>query len=70
MKRATRMCESCPFRIYLNTAEKRELAAIHPEEFPCHTEAGYYSHSDIQCRGHWGVRRKYAPSNELESPTP
>ena len=60
MMRAQRMCESCPFRLPLKKAERLELAALLPEEFPCHTEAGYAVYSDIQCRGHWEVRRKFA----------
>lgn len=53
------MCETCPFRLRISKAERRELAAIEPDGFPCHTEAGYTS-TDIQCRGHWEVRRKFA----------
>jgi len=59
MRRAQRMCEGCPFRLKISKAEKIELARLRPDEFPCHTEAGY-TETDIQCRGHWQLRRKYA----------
>jgi hypothetical protein len=58
MRRAARMCENCPFRLKLSRAEVLELAVIKPEDFECHTEAGYTS-TDIQCRGHWQARRKF-----------
>lgn len=58
MRRARKMCETCPFRLKLTEAERIELALLQPEEFTCHTEAGYTT-TDIQCRGHWQVRRKY-----------
>jgi hypothetical protein len=58
MRRAVKMCETCPFRLKLTKAERKELAVLEPEAFPCHTEAGYTS-TDIQCRGHWQVRRKF-----------
>ncbi len=60
MIRARKMCKTCPFRLRIERAERIELARLTPEEFPCHTEAGY-STTDIQCRGHWEVRRKFAP---------
>lgn len=59
MIRAQRMCDGCPFRLQMNNTERVELAALSPEEFPCHTEAGYTT-SNIQCRGHWEARRKFA----------
>lgn len=60
MRRAARMCETCPFRLRLSRAERLELAALEPEAFPCHTEQGYASSCDIQCRGHWQVQRKFS----------
>jgi hypothetical protein len=39
-----------------------ELAQLRPDEFPCHTEAGYAT-TDIQCRGHWEARRKFIQPN-------
>jgi hypothetical protein len=60
MRRAKRMCATCPFRLPLTKAERQELAAIEPEGFPCHTEQGYDSWSDIECRGHWEARRQFA----------
>jgi len=59
MRRAVRMCADCPFRSRLTRKERAELAALPPDWFPCHTEAGYTS-TDIQCRGHWELRRKAA----------
>jgi hypothetical protein len=59
MKRAQKMCEGCPFRLPLSRAERRDIAKLAPDEFPCHTEAGYTS-TDIQCRGHWELRRRFA----------
>jgi hypothetical protein len=54
------MCETCPFRAKLGRAERAELAAVAPDEFPCHTEQwGRNFVEDIQCRGHWELRRKY-----------
>lgn len=60
MRRAVKMCEGCPFRLKHSRAQLVELAAIKPEEFSCHTEAGY-TETDIQCRGHWQVRHKFGP---------
>lgn len=51
-------CETCPFRAKVSEAELLELAAVPPQEWPCHTEAGYSNDSEIQCRGHWGARRR------------
>ncbi len=58
MRRASRMCEGCPFRFPLSKAERRELAAVEPEGMPCHTEQGYDHWCDIECRGHWEARRQ------------
>lgn len=58
MIRARKQCKTCPFR-GIGENERRELALIEPEEFPCHTEQGYINECDIQCRGHWEARRKY-----------
>jgi hypothetical protein len=52
-------CESCPFRGRVSEAEMREAAAISPEHWPCHTDDLYGDHG-IQCRGHWGMRRRFA----------
>jgi hypothetical protein len=60
------MCEGCPFRLKLPRNELIELAALTPEEFPCHTEAGY-TETDIQCRGHWQVRRKFGGALSIRS---
>lgn len=57
MIRATRMCKGCPFRLRMSRDELDELARLSPEEFPCHTEAGYTT-TDLQCRGHWEASRK------------
>jgi len=68
MRRAAKMCEDCPFRLKISKAERIELARIEPEGFPCHTIAGYnYATSDIQCRGHWQVRRKFGHAAHGES---
>jgi hypothetical protein len=69
MRRAQRMCEACPFRLRIAPAERQDLAALSPEEFPCHTEAGYTT-TDVQCRGHWQVRRKFAPAAKAHGGTP
>lgn len=66
MRRAQRMCETCPFRLRLSKREVRELAQLSPEEWPCHTEAGYTT-TDIQCRGHWQARRKFAATLSQQS---
>lgn len=58
MRRAQRMCETCPFRLPLTRAERLELAAIEPEGMACHTEQGYWPSCDIECRGHWEARRQ------------
>lgn len=59
MIRANRMCQGCPFR-GIDDAERRELAEVPAEFWPCHTEQGYDSHCDVQCRGHWEAQRKFA----------
>lgn len=61
MKRATKMCGGCPFRGKILRSERADLAALTPDMFPCHEEAGY-TYTDIQCRGHWELRRKFAPA--------
>ena len=53
MTRARKMCETCPFRLELSVAEKRDIARMTPEKWPCRMAA------EIQCRGHWEVRWKY-----------
>lgn len=58
MRRAARMCDTCPFRLPLSKAERQELAAVEPEGMPCHTEQGYAHWCDIECRGHWEARRQ------------
>jgi hypothetical protein len=58
MRRANTMCSGCPFRMRIGRQERVELARLTPDEFPCHTEAGYTT-TDIQCRGHWELRRKH-----------
>jgi hypothetical protein len=55
------MCETCPFHLPLTRAQKREIAEMQPEEWECHTEAGCTS-TDIQCRGHWELRRRFQPN--------
>lgn len=59
MIRASKMCQTCPFR-GIDDAERRELAAIPPEEWACHTEQGYAYSSDVQCRGHWEAQHKFS----------
>ena len=61
MKVRVRMCGGCPIRggRLLEPGEGPVLAALEPEQFPCHEEDGYTGGSGIQCRGHWGLRRKY-----------
>jgi hypothetical protein len=59
MIRAQKQCRTCPFRD-MPEDERREMATIPPEDWPCHTEQGYAATCDIQCRGHWEARRKYA----------
>jgi len=59
MRRALKMCGGCPFRGFISRKERKELAALTPENFPCHEEAAYTS-TDIQCRGHWQVRHKFS----------
>jgi hypothetical protein len=66
MKRAVRMCEGCPFRAPISRAERIELAQLTPDEFPCHTEAGY-TETDIQCRGHWQVRQKFGRADHRQA---
>ena len=61
MRRATKMYKTCPFH-GIDEAERKELAQVEPENWACHTEQGYYSSCDIQCRGHWEAQRKY-PAN-------
>ncbi len=58
MIRARKMCQSCPFRLRLSVAEKRDIAKMTPEQWPCHAEAGYTT-TEVQCRGHWEVKWKY-----------
>lgn len=58
MTRAPRMCETCPFRLPLTKAERRDLAAIEPEGMACHTIQGYDHYCDVECRGHWEARRQ------------
>ena len=58
--RANRMCDSCPFR-GADDDYKRESASIAAVEWPCHTE-DFYGDNDIQCRGHFEARIKYAGS--------
>lgn len=58
MVRANKQCKTCPFR-GIDETERRELAALPAENWPCHTEQGYWSSCDIQCRGHWEAQRKY-----------
>jgi hypothetical protein len=60
MRRAAKQCKTCPFR-GLDKAERRELAKVPAEEWPCHSEQGYLAYSDIQCRGHWEARRALEP---------
>lgn len=60
MIRAKKMCRTCPFR-GIDDAERRELAQVPADEWPCHTEQGYSTYSDIQCRGHWEAQRKFGP---------
>lgn len=69
MIRSNKMCESCPFHLKMTREERAELAALQPEEFPCHTEAGYTT-TDIQCRGHWEVRRKQLNALSTSGPKP
>ena len=45
----------------MDEAERRLCAAGNPDDWPCHTEAGY-TWTDIQCRGHFDVRKKYTPT--------
>jgi hypothetical protein len=61
MMRAQKMCPDCPFR-GLDADERRELAMVPPEWWPCHTEQGFAGSCDIQCRGHWEARRKFTVS--------
>lgn len=65
MKRAARMCKSCPFR-GIDESERSKWAVVEPENWPCHTEhpMGW---GDTQCRGHFEAQRKYPPKpHELE----
>lgn len=57
MKRARRMCKSCPFR-GASEEDRFELAVVDPEAWPCHTEHPHGG-GDTQCRGHFEARRKY-----------
>lgn len=66
MRRAVKMCRGCPFRGKVSRKERAELAALAPEHFPCHEEAGY-TDTDIQCRGHWELRRKAATNLEVKA---
>jgi hypothetical protein len=61
MTRANKMCASCPFR-GMPEPEKREMAKVPADWWPCHTEQGYAFECDIQCRGHWEAQRKYTPA--------
>lgn len=58
MIRARRQCSTCPFR-GIAEDERRELAKVPAEGWPCHSEQGYWASCDIQCRGHWEAQRKY-----------
>ena len=62
MRRAVKMCKDCPFR-GIDEAERKDLAKIQADDWPCHTEQGYAYTSDIQCRGHWEAQRKYPLTN-------
>lgn len=64
MRRARKQCASCPFR-GVSEAERKELAAVPAENWPCHTEQGFFAACDIQCRGHWQAQRKYPPTPVL-----
>lgn len=59
MKVRKRQCQECPFRERITDAEMREIAAVPPDEFPCHMD-DMYGVNGIQCRGHWGQRRRFA----------
>lgn len=52
-------CDTCPFREPISDDELAEVAAVPPEQFPCH-EDDLYGDLGIQCRGHWGQRRRFA----------
>lgn len=58
MRRANKQCKTCPFR-GIDETERRELAKVPADWWPCHTEQGYAAGCDIQCRGHWEAQRKY-----------
>lgn len=58
MIRAAKMCKTCPFR-GLEDSERHALAAVPPEDWPCHTEQEYDGSCDVQCRGHWEAQRKF-----------
>jgi len=68
MRRARKMCKDCPFR-GIDEIERQDLAKIPAEDWPCHTEQGYYSSCDIQCRGHWEAQRKYPLIPPADQPT-
>lgn len=62
MIRAKKQCKTCPFRGLLDD-ERRELAKV--ENWPCHTEQGYWAECDVQCRGHWEAQRKFGAVDTL-----
>ena len=57
---AKKMCLSCPFR-GVGGEEKRKMAVVPADEWSCHTEDPL-GHYDIQCRGHYAARKRYAPT--------
>jgi hypothetical protein len=57
MTRARKMCKTCPFR-GISESEKRELAVVDPDAWPCHTEHPF-GDGDMQCRGHYEAQKKY-----------
>lgn len=61
MSVAKKQCKSCPFR-GISESERRELAVIPADEWPCHTLAPLGD--GPQCRGHYQARRKYPSTDE------
>lgn len=43
------------------------MAKVPAEDWPCHTEQGYWATCGIQCRGHWEAQRKYPVLIRMES---
>jgi len=57
MGRASKKCETCPFRDAAKDYAP-SCAHISSEDWPCHTE-DLHGDIGIQCRGHWQAVRKY-----------